>query len=572
MSFIDFEGVSFAWPGAEIPAIAGIDLRIEEGEYVAIVGRNGSGKSTLLRLMNGLKTAEAGRVRVADLDAADPANYRRLRSSLVLVFQSPADQIVSTVVEEDVAFGPENLGLDREEIGRRVSESLATVGLEGERQSPPHFLSAGQQQRLAVASALAMQPRCIAFDEATAMLDPPSRRAMLRLMDELNARGVTIIHVTHDMAEAAAAHRVIQLEAGKIAFDGHPDDFFVGQAEGPGLPLAISKARSLGLLPHAREDAESLARRIRSELAPEELPAILAGLSGAASLAPEPSSTPGARAQAVFRMEDVGFRYLQGTRNERRALAKLSFEQPKASLLALVGHTGSGKSTILQLLNALAHAGEGRVLSFGEDPALPKADLRRFRMRAPLAIQRPESALFEPYAGDDVAFGPRNQGLVGEALVARVHDAMNRVGLPFDSFRDRRSRALSGGERRRLALAGVLALDPEALLLDEPTQALDPEAKAAVLRLLRSLVAAGKTVAFSTHSMEEAAAADLVAVLKGGRLLAFGPPTRVFGEDYRADWGIGRPFALELAARLGKAETSSSTTASPVRAGGGASA
>jgi energy-coupling factor transport system ATP-binding protein len=172
------------------------------------------------------------------------------------------------------------------------------------------------------------------------------------------------------------------------------------------------------------------------------------------------------------------------------------------------------------------------------------------RMRAPLAVQRPESALFETYAADDVAFGPKNQGLSGRPLVDRVRAAMDRVGLPYEGYRDRSSRSLSGGERRRLALAGVLALEPEALLLDEPTQALDPTGKATIMDLITAFAARGGTVVFSTHSMDEAALADRVAVLRGGELLAFGSPIDIFGKDYDESWGIGRPWAAEVAAAL----------------------
>jgi len=554
MSFIEFDSAVFSWPGSATPAIRGLDLRIDEGEYVAIVGRNGSGKSSLLRLMNGLRRVDSGSVRVDGLDASDPTHARALRSTLVLVFQSPPDQIVSTVVEEDVAFGPGNLAIGREEIRRRVDEALAVVGLEAERRSPPHFLSAGQQQRLAVAGALAMRPRCIAFDEATAMLDPPSRRAMLDLMDRLNAEGVTIIHVTHDMAEAARARRVLVLDEGRLVGDASPEAFFAGEnasLAGFGLPPAVILARKLGFKPRICESpagcAKLLAEGIEKGLLvplPGDGPRLEAARPAGEADASPPA--PGG-SDAAFSLERLGYTYLRGTVNERRALSDISFVVPKGSIVALVGHTGSGKSTILQLLNSLALPSSGRVLSFGRDPREARTDLRAMRMRAPLAVQRPESALFEAYAADDVAFGPKNQGLSGRALVDRVKTAMDRVGLPYAGYRDRSSRSLSGGERRRLALAGVLALEPEALLLDEPTQALDPAGKATIMDLIKSFATRGGTVVFSTHSMDEAALADKVAVLRGGELLAFGAPADIFGKGYNESWGIGRPWAAEVA-------------------------
>ena len=554
MSFIEFDSAVFSWPGSPRPAIRGLSFRIDEGEYVAIVGRNGSGKSSLLRLMNGLRHVDAGSVRVDGLDAADSANARALRSTLVLVFQSPPDQIVSTVVEEDVAFGPGNLAIDRAEIRRRVDEALAVVGLEAERKSPPHFLSAGQQQRLAVAGALAMRPRCIAFDEATAMLDPPSRQTMLDLMDRINAEGVTIIHVTHDMSEAARAGRILMLDEGLLVRDAPPEAFFAKDGEvleSFGLPPAIALARTMGFEPRICETAGGCARLLADSIGKGLLQRPGAATAGAGAAIGGAGAGSNQQPPApAFSLERLGYSYLRGTVNERRALSDISFVVPKGSVVALVGHTGSGKSTILQLLNSLALPSSGRILAFGRDPCEPKADLRALRMRAPLAVQRPESALFEPYSADDVAFGPKNQGLSGRALVERVREAMQKVGLPYENYRDRSTRSLSGGEKRRLALAGVLALDPEAILLDEPTQALDPAGKAAIMALITSFAATGKTVVFSTHSMDEAARADMVAVLRGGALLAFGPPGEIFGNNYDEAWGIGRPWAAQVAVAL----------------------
>jgi energy-coupling factor transport system ATP-binding protein len=203
-------------------------------------------------------------------------------------------------------------------------------------------------------------------------------------------------------------------------------------------------------------------------------------------------------------------------------------------------------------MDALAFPSEGRVVSFGLDTLAKGTDLRRLRTRAPLAIQRPESALFEFYAGDDVAFGPRNLGLRGPELARRVREAMDAVGLPFGEFRDRPTRSLSGGEARRLALAGVIALDPDALLLDEPTASLDPQAKRAVLALAVAQRDAGRTVVAATHSMEEAARADFVAVIDEGRVVALAPPRELFYESYDPAWGLGRPFACEAAVALGR--------------------
>ena len=561
MPLLEFHDISYTYPGSRQAALDGLSLSIEEGEYVALVGRNGSGKSTLIRLLDGLRLPTAGEASILGLDPRDPGNARILRSAVALVFQAPLDQIVSSVVEEDCAFGPENLGLPRAEIEGRVAAALAAAGLGDLRRRQSLFLSAGQQQRLAIAGALAMAPRCIAFDEATAMLDPQARAEVLGLMDSLNAKGMTIVHATHDMAEAARARRIILLEAGRIAYDGAPAGLFLAQGgaeplalgRGLGLPPAAMAALALGLEALPGEKLPALAARIadagRGAVSGLPVAAAPTDLPEAAQAAPAPGAAS-ADGRHAFVVGDAGYSYLRGTANEVKALEGVSMSLAAGTITALVGRTGSGKSTILQLLDGLAFPSAGCVMALGEDTVAKSTDLRRLRMRAPLAIQRPESALFEVYAGDDVAFGPRNQGLSGKLLVERVKSAMEKLGLPFEAYRDRGTRGLSGGEKRRLALAGILALEPEALLLDEPTSALDPATRAQVLDLVRSLAASGRTVVYATHSMEEAAMADSVAVVADGRLAAFGSPAELFYDAFDPAWGIGRPFACELALEL----------------------
>ncbi len=565
MPAIEFQDVSYTYEGARSPAVDAVSLSIADGEYVAVLGANGSGKSTLVRLMNGLRLPTSGKALVRGHDTSDPDGLGRARAEISLVFQSPVDQIVSSVVEEDVAFGPENLGLPRTEIETRVTDALRAVGLESERFRHPQFLSAGQQQRLAVAGAIAMRSSIFAFDEATAMLDPRGRASVLDLMDALRASGATIVHVTHDLDEAARAGRVVVLARGSVAFDGSPADLF-GDARlgdwGLSLPESADCARALGLPPLPGETPAALAARVartRKADDPKSVDAVTAAdvasrRADAASTAPASSGAGAIDRDAVFALDSVSFSYLKGTLNERPALEGATFSVPRGAMVALVGQTGSGKSTILQLLDAIALPASGTVRSFGFDTRARKTDRRALRMRAPLSVQKPESALFEFYAGDDVAYGPRNKGLRGRELTDAVKRSMEKLGLPFDGFRDRRSASLSGGEKRKLALAGVFAMEPDALVLDEPTSALDPRSKRAVMESLRAFVGSGGTVVFSTHSMEEAARADLVGVMRDGRLVAYGKPAELFYDSYDPAWGIGLPFVCECARELGLPE------------------
>jgi len=543
---IELEGASYTYPGSLSPALDSISFSIDEGEYVAVVGANGSGKSSLLRLLDGLRPPSSGEVRVSSLATSSREGRARALRAVGLVFQSPVDQIVSSSVEEDVAFGPENLGLPRTEIRRRVDAALAAVGLAGETRRPSHFLSAGQQQRLAIAGALALDARCIAFDEATAMLDPAARETVLGLMESLVASGRTVVHVTQDMDEAARAPRVLVLDSGRLVFDGSPEELFASDGDSIpalavlGRPDCAVLARALGLPALARESAAELASRIATSH-------IAIARTAASRGAIDPD------APMAFELRGVSHAYLGGTANEKAALREVDLDIPRGALVAFIGRTGSGKSTALQLLDGLVAPRSGTVRSLGVDLGGKSVDLRGIRMRAPLSVQRPESALFELYAADDVAFGPRNLGLSGKALVERVRAAMEEAGLGYGEFRDRRTRTLSGGEKRRLALAGVLAMGGEALLLDEPTSALDPATKASIAALIGARARGGTTVAMATHSMDEAAAADLVAVFVEGEIAALGDPETIFYDRYDPAWGLRRPFAVEVAIELEKA-------------------
>lgn len=222
-------GVSVSYPtpgGGRLPALHDISLEVRRGEWLAIIGHNGSGKSTLAKLFNGLVISGHGTVTVDGLSTRDPAELRRIRQIVGMVFQNPDNQLVATVVEEDVAFGPENLGLSQAEIDARVADAVRIVGIEDLRKRAPHQLSGGQKQRVAIAGVLAMRPACVILDEATAMLDPSGRAEVLDTASALHRQGVTIVSITHFMSEVPRADRVVVLADGRVALEGTPRELF----------------------------------------------------------------------------------------------------------------------------------------------------------------------------------------------------------------------------------------------------------------------------------------------------------------------------------------------------------
>ena len=230
-AYIEFKNVSFGYQNedgvVENNVIENFDLSVEKGSFVAVLGHNGCGKSTLAKLCNGIETPVSGKVIVDSLDTSDEEKLLDIRRRVGIVFQNPDNQIVATIVEDDVAFGPENLGVDPKEIRARVDEALKNVGMYEFRESEPHKLSGGQKQRVAIAGIIAMKPQCIVLDEPTAMLDPRGRREVMKTVRRLNKEfGITVIFITHYMDEAAKADRVVVMDCGKIILDGAPKKVF----------------------------------------------------------------------------------------------------------------------------------------------------------------------------------------------------------------------------------------------------------------------------------------------------------------------------------------------------------
>ena len=513
-------------------ALDDVTLEVCRGERVCVLGANGSGKSTLASVICGLLAPDEGDVELAGHAVCtggvpDLAAYRDARRQLGLVFQNPDDQIVTSVVADDVAFGPENLGVPRAQIAARVARELRRVAMEKYAHADPSRLSGGQRQRVCIAGALAMEPAVLVLDEPSSLLDVRGRAAIMHVMDRLAAAGATLVHVTHFMDEALAADRVIVMQHGHVALEGTPDEVFatknaqVIEALGLEMPFEARLAAAL-------RQAEATSDAVAAPGAPSgEKPAACA---------------PAAEPPAIL-ARDLGFSYGP----DAQALDGVSLEAPARATTAIVGQTGSGKSTLLRLLCGLEAADAGSLTVCGINAAT-KRGRRQVRRAVGYVMQHPERQLFAQTVAEDVAFGPRNQGLSAAEVERRVAHALDLVGLA--GRRDASPFELSGGQQRLAAIAGVLAMEPELLVLDEPTAGLDPRGRARLRALMADLAAHGVTLLQVTHSMEDAARADHVVVLDQSHVLAAGTPAEVFcpaNEPQLTAVGLGLPRPLAYA-------------------------
>ena len=582
---IDCRGVSFSYDGVT-PALDGIDLNIEDGEFFCILGGNGSGKSTFAKHLNALLQPDAGTVRINGMDASDPELVYDIRSTAGMVFQNPDDQIVATLVEDDVAFGPENLGVPSAQIAQRVREALKGVGLVGFERHETHALSGGQKQRVALAGVLAMEPRVLILDEASSMLDPRGRKGLMKVCRALHDRGMTIVMITHFMEEAAEADRVAVFRAGRVAMLGAPEEILTRADELAQLNLDMPASCCLGRALRAK--GVPVCAQVREADMVAEIAQVYAERSGA-DVAGRPSASDSrvldhassaadgmVASEPVIEISHLSHSYTLSARERRRwrkrsttvgasgkqalwgndpnspwALRDVSLTVRRGEFLGLAGHTGSGKSTLVQHLNGLIRPQEGSVCALGLDLSSKKG-AAAVKAKVGVVFQYPERQLFAETVAQDVAFGPRNLGLPQDEVVRRVATSLARVGLDLAAIGDKSPFELSGGQQRRVAFAGVLAMEPEVLVLDEPMAGLDPAARRDFLELIDRLHREGLTVVMVSHSMDDLAnCCDRIVVMNEGAVFADGTPAQVFAHaNELKSIGLGVPAAQRMALSL----------------------
>ncbi len=632
-------------------AVKNVSLHVKSGEFVCILGQNGSGKSTLSKLINGLFDPTSGTILVDGMDTKDEEKIWDIRRTAGMVFQNPDNQMVASIVEEDVAFGPENLGIPPLEIRQRVDKALRAVDMYEHRLRSPEHLSGGQKQRIAIAGVLAMDPKCIIFDESTAMLDPSGRKEVLSVIKKLNDEGMTVLLITHHMDEAALADRVLVMAGGSVVMRGTPHEIFDKKKElrelGLDIPYSVYASKKLkekgfdvGLCLHpaelvegirglvrrnndsgkseqgrnfsvdgkngsSREDKQYQSQKkiqgtldakenknnkakndgIEKQKTSEEVSKLKR--LGNAENTPERRNenpekedfynweesiteelAPPKSKEVSVELSAVSHVYDYGSPTAFTALDHVDTTIRKGELIGLIGHTGSGKSTLIQHINGLLHPTSGRIIvsnlditdyKISKKPTRKellqqKKNLLEIRKRVGLVFQYPEYQLFEETVLKDIMFGPLNLGLSEEEAKKQALDSMDIVGLPHELC-EKSPFELSGGQKRRVAIAGVLAMEPEVLILDEPTAGLDPVGRDEILGEIRRLHAEKHcTIIVVSHSMDDMALlAQRIIVMNKGKIAADGAPKDIFvRQDLLERVGLGIPEVTSTLSLLKK--------------------
>ncbi|UCB53536.1 MAG: energy-coupling factor transporter ATPase [Candidatus Zixiibacteriota bacterium] len=579
---IELKGVSYRYrlaesgtdDGDEIRSILALDdisLQLKEGESVAVIGSNGSGKTTLVKLFNALIVPDKGEVWIDGVGTRDKKSQRLIRQRVGMVFQNPDNQIISTSVGREIAFGLENLALPYDEMKRRVEWALKRFHLDEYRNHSPHRLSGGEKQRVALAAVLSMEPKYLILDEPTSLLDSQGKREVLSLIRELSEqKKVTVIQITQFAEEAVFADRVLVMHQGKILQDGPPIKVLKQKEDleniglEPPFPLRIASGlRQRGwrisdecltiddLVNEISKNSRS--RKMNSRDVAADSGVHRTVHTGGQRSEPHGSGRPTVDGRpSRISMKEVSYLYDQGLPTARRALDRINLEIKKGDSVGLIGPTGSGKSTLVQHLNGLLLPTSGEVHVDDVNLKDKNADLRKIRQKVGLVFQFPERQLFEDTVYEDIAFGPKNLGLSEEEIDARVRESMRSVGLDFGQFAHRSPFFLSGGEQRKVAIAGILALKPEILVLDEPTCGLDAKSTREIKKLLKELNSSGVTIILISHNMDlMAELAKKVILLDQGKLLRFCDKEELFDEtDRLRALGLDFPQVVELTRRL----------------------
>ncbi|WP_391495798.1 energy-coupling factor transporter ATPase [Gardnerella swidsinskii] len=466
-TLVVLRNICFSYDDGKTWTLNNLSLTINAGERVAIVGLNGSGKSTLAKIIAGLTAPDSGYVelcgeKVFENTTACADAYKNARKFIGALFQSPEDQIVTTVTEDDVAFGLENLQFPRKTMYKRISEALKTVHMEDKRYADPSTMSGGQQQRVALASAIAMNSKLLVLDEPTSMLDSFARKDVDALFDNLHKNGTTIVQITHNFEECKRANRILLLENGilkEVSFNGLKT-YFSNIELANNHVTKISKNKNL---------TDSRFKENESDIAVE-----ISGLT------------------------------VKYDKTSPAVIDDYSLTVKSGETVAIMGENGCGKSTLAKTMCGLLKANSGNIKVHGISVRGKSSRIIRQKLHQTIGyvMQLPEQQLFADTVRNDVAYGPKNFGLKDSALKERVDETLRLLNL--ENLAEKSPFALSGGQQRLVAIAGVLACKPRVLVLDEPTAGLDFEATLRIREILGTLHNQGVTIILITHNLQEA--------------------------------------------------------------------
>ena len=528
--------IRYRYPGSSRDALSGVLLDVAPGEFVVLLGANGSGKSTLSRLLARSLELQCGSIEV---------DGRNLQAStrdgcVGYVRQDPESQFVAPIVFDEVAFGPCNLGLSAEEVRKRVHEALVDCRLARFEDRAVDTLSGGEKQRLALAGVLAMHPRYLVLDEVMSQLGDASRSSLRSVLRGLARRGVGILLVSHNPQEAAYADRVAVLEAGRLVWEGTPNLLFAD--EGRASRVFPGSRLSSALTVLVKDGCDLASCRTAYQLASlareashghELLDSLRVGSRRAASC----SGGAAAPSSCGLSLRDIQFN-LGGA----QILDDVSIEIPSRHLTLVIGPSGAGKSTLARVAAGILEPDAGSVTLAGKSVV---------RGAIGLALQRPEDQLFLNSVLEDVEFGPVNLGASREEARHRAQRSLKLLKVPEDLW-PRSPFQLSGGEKRRVAIAGVIAMSPAALVLDEPTDGLDASCRAILINAVRNLADQGRPVIVVSHDVGEwMYAADDIVLLEGGRIRWRGTPSELASAyEVLERWGVGVPLELAMLGEL----------------------
>ena len=526
---VRIENLTWTYEGAEKPALKGINLTIQPGEVVLIAGPNGSGRTTLCRLLNGLiphffDGKMTGDVFINGINTRE-ATIGHLSQISGLVFDDPLSQLVSPTVFDEIAFGPENLGVPPDEIRKRITESLEFVRLVGYEERAPYTLSGGEQQSLCIASIIAMRPQIYVLDEPTSNLDPIGTEQVFRVIARLaQEEKKTLIIVSHNTEELVTlVSRIIVINDGQVALDGDPRSVFA-KAE------YLLKTRIA--IPQVTELFEKLKHlpKFRVSTLPITLDEAYAklrelGFENSAETTPRAEDYEDAKSdELLVEADHVGFSYAE---SQAKALDDVNLKVRKGDFLAVIGQNGSGKTTLVKNIVALLKPTEGVLRVGGLD--VRKVKTWQLADKVGIVFQNPDIQLFSESVVKELAFGPKAMGFTPERANERMSYVAERFGLK--DLMNESPGEVDKGTRQKIAIAAVVVLDPQTLIIDEPTTGQDPDSARQIMDIASQMNKEGKTIIMITHSMPLVAEyAKKVMVLSDGHVLFQGLVKNVYRE------------------------------------------